>query len=226
VLAYAWAAYPFTLWTLSSNTNDALVGMLIVYALLAIGSPSGRGLLSALAGLTKFVPLALGPLFLRGRGPSWPRPRELATFVILYGLTLVVAMLPVLLDSNLHAFWHDSIVYQAKRGSPFSVWGLWGGLGLEQHLVEGAAIALALAVAFVPRRRGVVEVAALAAAVVIAIQLAAGYWLYSYIVWFFPVVAIALFGAHPAWAPEPVSEPLEQAPEPVRSPSPALAPQL
>jgi hypothetical protein len=226
VLAYAWAAYPFTLWTLSSNTNDALVGMLIVYALLAIGSPSGRGALSALAGLTKFIPLALGPLFLRGRGPSWPRPRELATFVIVYGLTLVVAMLPVLLDSNLHAFWRDSIVYQATRVSPFSVWGLWGGLGFEQHLVEGAAVALALAVAFVPRRRGVVEVAALAAAVVIAIQLAASYWLYSYIVWFFPVVAIALFGAHPAWAPEPVSEPLEQAPEPVRSQSPALAPQL
>jgi hypothetical protein len=224
VLAFAWAAYPFTLWTLSSNTNDALVGMLIVYALLAIGSAPGRGVLSALAGLTKFVPLALGPLFLRGRGPSWPRPRELATFVIVYGLTLLVAMLPVLLNSNLHAFWHDSIVYQANRVSPFSVWGLWGGLGFEQHLVEGAAVALALAVAFVPRRRGVVEVAALAAAVVIAIQLAASYWLYSYIVWFFPVVAIALFGAHPAWAPEPVSEPLEQAPEPVRSPSPALAP--
>jgi hypothetical protein len=146
--------------------------------------------------------------------------------VIVYGLTLVVAMLPVLLDSNLHAFWHDSIVYQVNRVSPFSVWGLWGGLGFEQHLVEGAAVALALAVAFVPRRRGVVEVAALAAAVVIAIQLAASYWLYSYIVWFFPVVAIALFGSHAAWAPEPVSEPLELAPEPVRSPSPALAPQL
>jgi hypothetical protein len=226
VLAYAWAAYPFTLWTLSSNTNDTLVGMLIVYALLAIGSAAGRGVLAALAGLTKFVPLALGPLFLRGRGPSFPRPRAIAIYVIAYGLTLVVAMLPVLLDSNLHAFWHDSIVYQADRVSPFSVWGLWGGLSFEQHLMQGAAVALALAVAFVPRRRGVVEVAALAAAVVIAIQLAASYWLYSYIVWFFPMVAIALFGAHPAWEPDGVSEPEVQAPEPVRSPSPALAPQL
>jgi len=28
VLAYAWAAYPFSLWTLSSNTNDTLVAFL------------------------------------------------------------------------------------------------------------------------------------------------------------------------------------------------------
>src|SRR5205085_7261308 len=43
VLTYAWAAYPFTLWALSSNTNDTLVGMLVVFALLAIASPAARG---------------------------------------------------------------------------------------------------------------------------------------------------------------------------------------
>ena len=224
VLAYAWAAYPFTLWALSSNVNDTLVAMLLVYALLAIASPAGRGVLAALAGLTKFVPLALGPLFLRGRGPTWPRLREVLVYLLAYGLTLTAAMLPVLLDSNLHAFWHDSIVYQAGRTSPFSVWGLWGGLGFEQHLVQGAAIGLAIAVAFVPRRRGVVEVAALGAAVVIAIQLAASYWLYSYIVWFFPLAAIAVFGVRSTRDEPAFIGPLAQPVEPVRSPSPALAP--
>ena len=58
-------------------------------------------------------------------------------------------------------------------------------------------MALALVVAFVPRRRTVVEVAALGAAVLIALQISANYWLYSYIVWFFPLVAVALFAAHP-----------------------------
>jgi len=146
---------------------------------------------------------------------------------VAYGLTLAVAMLPVLLDGNLRAFWHDSIVYQANRTSPFSVWGLWGGLGFEQHLVQGAAVALAIAVAFLPRRRGVVEVAALAAAVIIVIQLAASYWLYSYIVWFFPLVAIALFGSYPSREREGELSGLRvQAPAPARSPSPALAPQL
>jgi hypothetical protein len=52
-------------------------------------------------------------------------------------------------------------------------------------------------VAFVPRRRGPVEVAALAAAVIMALQIAANYWLYSYIVWFFPLVLVALFGVFP-----------------------------
>jgi hypothetical protein len=224
VLAYAWSAYPFTLWTLSSNTNDALVSMLLVFALLAIGSSAGRGVLAALAGLTKFVPLLLAPLFLRGRGSSFPRPRSIAAYVLAYGLTIVVVMLPVLLRDNLHAFWHDSIVYQANRTSPFSVWGLWGGLSFEQHLVQGATIALAVLVAFFPRRRGVVEVAALAGAVMIAVELSASYWLYSYIVWFFPLVAIALFGSFPSREPETLSELRVPAPAPVRSPSPALTP--
>jgi hypothetical protein len=220
VLAYAWVAYPFTLWTLNSNTNDTLVALLIVATLLVITSPPARGVLGALAGLTKFAPLALAPLFLRGSGVGWPRPRSLLVCAFAYGVTLAVAMLPVFLHGDLHAFWHDSIVYQANRMTPFSVWGLWGGLGLERHLVEGAAIGLALLVAFVPRRRGVVEVAALAAAVVIGLQLAASYWLYSYVVWFFPMVAIAIFGFFPLL---PEERPTAPAPEPVRLPRPALA---
>ena len=50
----------------------------------------------------------------------------------------------------------------------------------------------------VPRRRGLVQVAALGGAILIALQLGAGYWLYSYIVWFFPLVAVALFGSFPS----------------------------
>jgi len=202
VLAYAWAAYPFTLWTLSSNTNDSLVSLLLVVALLVITSAPARGVAAALAGLTKFAPFALAPLFLRGVGPP-PRRRSVVLYVVAFALTVVVAMLPVLLHDNLHAFWSDTISYQAGRTSPFSIWGLWGHLGVEQHLVQGATVALAIAVMFVPRRRGVIEVAALGAAILIALQLGAGYWLYSYIVWFFPLVAVAMFGSFPSemgWA--------------------------
>jgi hypothetical protein len=197
VLAYAWAAYPFTLWTLSSNTNDALVSLLIVVALLVITSPAGRGVTGALAGLTKFAPLGLAPLLLRGVGPP-PDRRAVVRYVVAYALTVVVVMLPVLLDDNLRAFWRDTIAYQASRTSPFSIWGLYGGLGVEQHLFQGATVALALCVMVIPERRGVIEVAALAAAVIIALQLAASYWLYSYIVWFYAPLAVALFGAFPS----------------------------
>jgi hypothetical protein len=202
-LAFAWAAYPFSLWSLASDTNDTLVGLLVVLTLLVLTSAPARGFFGAMAGLTKFAPLALGPLFLRGVGSRWPAKRSVVAYLLVYGLTLGLAMLPVFLESNWSVFWHDSITYQAHRLTPFSVWGLWGGLDIEQHLVQGAAIALAIAVAFVPRRRGVVEVAALAAAVIIALQLAAGYWLYSYIVWFYPAVAVALFGSYPARRTDP-----------------------
>jgi len=198
VLAYLWAAYPFTLWTLCSNTNDALVALLLVVSLLVITSAPARGVAGALAGLTKFAPLALAPLLARGVGPGWPRRRALAAFAVAYAATLLVAILPVLLGDNLHALWHDSIAYQAARVSPFSVWGLWGGLGFEQQLVEAAVVALAIGCAFVPRRRGTIEIAALGGAVLIALQLTANYWLYSYIVWFFPLVAVAVFASFPS----------------------------
>jgi hypothetical protein len=197
VLAYAWASYPFTLYVLSSNSNDSLVALLIVLALLVLRWAPARGAVGALAGLTKFAPLALGPLLLRGLGSSWPRRRSVLAFVVAYALTALVVMLPVLLDNNLHTFWHDTISYQAQRGSPFSIWGLWGGLGFEQHLVQGAGVALAIAVAFVPRERRIVEVAALGAAVLILLQLGVTHWFYLYIVWFFPLVIVALFASHP-----------------------------
>jgi hypothetical protein len=197
VLAYAWAAYPFTLWTLSSNTNDSLVSLLLVLALLVVGSPVGRGVVGALAGLTKFAPLALAPLLLRGVGPP-PRRGAVVSYSLAFAVTVLVVMLPVLLGDNLHAFWHDSIAYQAGRTSPFSIWGLWGGLGVEQHLVQGGVVAMALVLMVIPRRRGLVEVAALGAAILIALQLAATYWLYSYIVWFYPLVAVALFASFPS----------------------------
>jgi hypothetical protein len=196
VFAYAWAAYPFTLWVLSSNTNDSLVAALLVLALLVIRSAPARGAVGAMAGLTKFAPFALAPLLLRGVGER-PRERSVSAFIICFGVIVFLAMLPVTLNGDLNYFWHDSIAYQFNRSAPFSIWGLWGGLGAIQHLLQGGAIALAVVVAFVPTRRGLIEVAALGAAVLIALQLTVDYWLYPYIVWFFPLVVVATFASHP-----------------------------
>jgi hypothetical protein len=196
VLAYLWAAYPFALFVLASDSNDSLVALLLVVTLLVARSAPARGVALALAGLTKFAPLALGPLMLRGPDAR-ARPRSVLLYVAAFALTVAAAFLPVLIHHDLRAFWHDSIAYQATRSAPFSIWGLYGGLSLEQHLVQGAAVALALAVAFVPRRRDLVTVAALGAAVIIAVQLGVTYWFYLYIVWFFPLVIVALLGGHP-----------------------------
>ncbi len=226
VLLYAWVAYPFTLFTLSSNSNDALVAALVVLALLTVSSAPARGaggalasgVAGALAGLTKFAPFALAPLLLRGTGER-PRPRAAAVYMVAFAATASLAMLPVLLNGDLHFFWHDSIAYQSSRVTPFSIWGLWGGLGGVQHLLQGAVVGLAILVAFVPARRGLVEVAALGAAVLIALQLTVNYWLYPYIVWFFPLVALAIFAGHPERPAQPTvavaRDPDVLAPEPI-----------
>ncbi len=203
LLAYAWASYPFSLFVLSSDSNDTLVALLVVAALLVLSSAPARGALAALAGLTKFAPFALAPLLWRGVG-GWPSKRSTVLYVGSFLVAACVAMLPVLLDDNLRQFWHDTISYQAGRGSPFSVWGLWGGLGLEQHAVQGLAVLLALGACVVPRRRGTVEVAALAAAILITVELGLTHWFYLYLVWFFPPLMLALLGAEPIPAPEPV----------------------
>jgi hypothetical protein len=211
VLAYLWAAFPFTSYVLDSNSNDALVAMLVVYALLAIRWSAARGVLGAFAGLTKFAPLGLAPLLWRGVG-RFPTRRASITYWLSYGLAILVPLLPVLLSGDWHWFWKDSIAYQSGRPAPFSIWGLWGGynqsLHLPEHIVLGGAVLLGLLAPFWPRgERTIVEVAALGAAIIIGLQMGITYWFYLYIVWFFPLVVIALVFAHPeseqGTAPQP-----------------------
>ncbi len=64
---------------------------------------------------------------------------------------------------------------------------------LLQSATQAAAALLAVAVFFVPRRRDLVQVAALAGAVLIALQLGVSYWFYLYVAWFAPLVLVAFF---------------------------------
>jgi hypothetical protein len=85
--------------------------------------------------------------------------------------------------------------------------------------VKVAVAGLAVAVAFVPRRRDTLQVAALGAAVLIGTQFLAVHWFYLYIVWLAPFVLVALFGEYSTArgeqrAPEPVQVPLAAEREP------------
>jgi hypothetical protein len=218
-LAYAWAAYPYTLYALAMNTNDALVAGLLLLAFLATRSPLARGGWLGLGIAAKFVPLALAPLFAAGTGER--RLRSLALFAVALVAVVGLSLGLYVPKSSFHDFWASTISYQLQRISPFSLWTLYPSLHwLQLALIAGAA-ALALLVAFVPRRRGAVQVAALAAAVLIATQLPAGHWFYLYIVWFAPFVLIALFGEH---APPPAA--LPKLPVAERSRLPERAPAL
>ncbi len=197
-LAYAWVAYPFTLFVLDSNSNDALVAVLVLAALLFAASSPARGVFAALAGLTKFAPLALAPLLathgLRERGRA---ARALALFAVAFAATVLLVGIPALAHDSLHEIYERTLAYQANRGAPFSVWGLYGpthALQVAQIAAQAAAVALALALALVRRPPGVPALAAAAAAILIALQFGLEYWFYLYIVWFFPLAMIALLG--------------------------------
>ena len=193
-LAYAWAAFPYSLFALATNTNDTLVAALVVWALVAATAPATRGALVALGSAAKFAPLALVPL-LAGLG----RPVRYGVAFVVVAAVVVVPFLP---DGGLRAFYDTTLGFHAGRDSPFSVWGLEPGLDWLHTAVKAAAVALALAVAVVPRERDMVQVVALAAAVLIALQLAAIHWFYLYIVWFAPLTLAALFAAQRG-RPEP-----------------------
>ncbi|MGZ5312707.1 MAG: glycosyltransferase 87 family protein [Solirubrobacterales bacterium] len=193
-LCFAWLAYPYTLFTLDSGFNDALVSLSLVATLLVFGSPLGRGALGALGGLTKFGTLALAPLFAVGTGER--RLRSFIVFGIGFAAVAALLIVPLLPDGGLRELYDRSLGYQASRGGTFSLWGLDPSLEPLHDAVKAFAVALAVLVAFLPRRRSIFQVAALAAAVIVALQIAASHWLYPYAVWFAPLVFVALFPAY------------------------------
>jgi len=202
-LAYAWVSFPFTLFALESNSNDTLVGAMVLLALLAATYRStfaagSRGAAAVLAGLTKFAPLALAPLLatdaLRA-APRRRRPLVLVAFLAGFVGVGALAVWPALAHDSVREIWHRTISYQSDRGSPFSIWGLYG-WDAARHVAEGAAFALALVLALVPRRDDLVGLAAGCAAILIGVQLAVEHWFYLYIPWFFPIVMVALLGRY------------------------------
>ncbi len=200
VLAYAWLAFPFSVYVTNSGSNDAIPAAFVLAAIWLHRQPLARGGLSIAAGLTKFAPLALLPLF-AGDG-LWDRDlagkvrlRKLALFVL--GVLVVAGATALIFapTTSPKDFWDHTLAYQFGRDAPFSVWGLYGGgWRTAQHFVQGATILLALAVFFVPRRGNTITLAALAAAIMAAVQLSATYWFYLYLAWLVPMALIAFLG--------------------------------
>lgn len=192
VLVYAWAAYPFTLFTANSNANDALVAALVLLAVLLAGRPALRGAVAALAGLSKFAPLALAPVLATHGLRRGRRFRGIVVFGAGFAIAGAIAALP-LARENLSVFYDRTIGFQASRGSPFSVWGLYG-WDVAQCVAQGLSVALAVGLAFVKRRQDIAGLAAACAAVLIGLQLGVTHWFYLYLPWFFGLVMIALLG--------------------------------
>ena len=167
---FAWTAYPFTLLGLQANVNDGLVAALLIFALLALSSPAKRGLMVGLAAAAKFAPIVLAPLLATGTGEE-PRSRSWLYFGAAFAGIVALPLVLYLPDGGLKEFYDCTIGFQFGRDSVFSLWGLHPSLGWLQDIVKVAGLVFAAALAFVPRRRDLRQVAALGAAALIAAQL-------------------------------------------------------
>ena len=201
-LAYAWAAYPYTAFALETNSNDTLVAMLVVGALLGLTLEPARARLSALSrgaaiGLgaaAKFAPLVLAPLFaMAGERRS---ARTLLLFLLALAAVVLITVLPFVPDGGPRELYDRTFGYQAGRPSPFSLWGQEPSLDWLQTAVKATAVVVALGVALFPRRKSPRQVAALGGAVVILVELAATHWFYLYVVWFAPLLLVTVLGAY------------------------------
>jgi Glycosyltransferase family 87 len=202
LLGWLWAACPFTLLGLVKSTNDGLVALLLVAVMLSMTRPIRRGALLGLAAAAKFFPALLLPLVAAGRGKAkqGDAQRVLAGFVIASAASVALFLPP----GGIKEIWKHTIGFQLTRPDVFSPWALHPGLAPVKVAIEVGVGLLALVVAFRPRgARTTSQVSALAAALVIAVQLPALHWFYLYIVWFMPLVLIAVLGVDAEARPTP-----------------------
>ncbi|MFL5841053.1 MAG: glycosyltransferase 87 family protein [Thermoleophilaceae bacterium] len=196
VLAYAWATFPMTWDVLARNTNDNIVGALVLLAFLAFRRPVVSGALIGLAAAAKFAPLALLPVFAARTALAYGRRNALALIAIavLVPVALIALFLP---PGGLREFYDATLGFQVGRvDDPNSVWGLHSGLAGVQDLARWCAVAFAIGVALVPAKEGKRGLAALAAAVLLVLQIPLGHFAEQYIVWFLGLAFVAVFSAY------------------------------
>jgi hypothetical protein len=216
-LAFAWVAYPFTQYVSSSNTNDALPPLFLIWGFWLVTSPAARGAAVALSGWTKFAPLLLAPLW-ASYPDAYARPRQKLLFLAAFLVATLAAFSILLLEPHplaaAHEFWRRTVSWQIKRESPFSIWdwrqyhaGL-PDLHILQRVLEGLLIAGAVAAYFLPRRKSPLQLAALTAALLLGFELVLTHWFYLYLPWFFPFAAFAVLAPAGEPAVVPAREPI------------------
>ena len=106
---------------------------------------------------------------------------------------------------------HHTFGYQFGRSAPFSIWDWrqYHAKGLPdlhwlQNVFQALLVVGALALYRWPRNRTPLQIAAFSAALLIGFEAVLTYWIYHYLVWFFPFVAIAFLMPRAVEAPVPV----------------------
>jgi hypothetical protein len=200
-LAFAWAAYPFTQYVVSSNSNDSIQAALLIWGFWCASSPVGRGAFSALASWAKLAALIVVPLWL-----TYPRRavRPAVVFALTFVAVSIASFWVVLLgDDPLHGlrvFYERTFEIQAERSSPFSLWD-WGDyharglpdLSWLQKILQAGLVVAAILVSVRPKEKTPLQLAAFTAALLLVFELSLTHWNGLYAVWFFPFVLLATY---------------------------------
>ncbi len=195
-LLFAWAVFPYTLYSTNNNTNDVLVAAVAAIGLATAASPLARGMTVAAGFAIKLFPLILAPLWMLHED----RKRGTVLDFVLGGVGVFFLSFWVLaLDGDpvkgAWLFYERTIAYQSYRESPWTIFTQVPELGPLQRLLLAATILLAFIVAVVPKKRTIRRLAAFSAALIIAFELTVNFWFYPYIIWFAPFVFLALLTA-------------------------------
>lgn len=197
--AIAWLTFPPLLVTISTGTTDVALAAILLGAILLWRRPALSATVLAAGAWFKLTPLALIPLWLaplRGRG-------LLRAVAAIAGVSLLVVGTLVLLGGwNAPSAMVDAIAYQGARSSANSLWTVVGSVPLQQLAQAGALSLVAGAVVRLRRDHRLAldasRVAALAAAVLLAVQISAGYWSFMYLAWVYPFLALSVLGGSEA----------------------------
>ncbi len=213
--AIAWLTFPPLLVTVSTGTTDVALAAMLAGALVLWRRPAWA--MAALSGAAwfKLAPVAVIPLWLarlRDRTACW------ATVAI--GLTSMAMVAAMLMLGGFGAFGQmlRAIGFQFSRSSPHTPWSLIGSVP-GQQLFEAATIGLVVGAAIRIRADRALagdrsRIAAIAAAILLGLQISANYWSFMYLVWIVPFLLVSILGVnvqavHPttgAGAPHRASE--------------------
>jgi hypothetical protein len=192
-LSFAWAAFPYTLYSTNNNTNDIIVAAVSAIALASAASPIARGASVAAGFAIKLYPFLLAPLWMMHDGA---KRRPIVDFILGVVGVLLLSFWVLLLDGHpleaARLFYEKTIAFQGARETPWTIFAQVPALKFLQQPLLAAVILLAFIVAAWPRRRTMRRLAAFSAAIVIGLQLTIDYWFYPYVTWFEPFVFLAL----------------------------------
>jgi hypothetical protein len=216
-----WLAFPPLLITVSTGTTDVVLAGMLAIAVLLWRRPAASTAVLACAGWFKLAPFALLPIWLaplRGRRLLGAAGTFLAVSVAMTAVVIGLGGLGAI-RLMIHA-----IGFQFERGSFQSPWEVLGLPALQpvaQACVLAAVVGLTVRLRRAPwlcAERG--RIAALSAAILLGLQLVAGYWSFLYLVWFVPLVGISLF-AEPVQSARRVSVVARGKPARALAPEPA-----